>query len=95
MTHDTTPRTAAGRALLQMTWYREAATSAADMWIFAIEAEAAEPAPLDADLREAAGLLADACRRYFDEGQAKAVVNIQPLVERIERLAAGDKGSDR
>ena len=57
--------------------------------------EAAGPAPLDADLREAAGLLADACRRYF-EGEAKAVVNIQPLVERIERrLAASDKGSDQ
>ena len=44
-----------------------------------------DPADSAEALREAAGLLANACRRYF-EGEAKAVVNIQPLVEKIERI---------
>jgi len=36
----------------------------------------------------AAVLLAEACRRYFIDGERKAVVTIQPLVERIEREAS-------
>jgi hypothetical protein len=49
----------------------------------------------DAGLREASGLLADAVRRYFDEHEAKAVVNMQPLVERIEALVAGPDAGER
>ena len=60
-------------------------------------AAAAKAEPLDV-WREPAVLLASAVRRYF-EGEAKAVVSIQPLVERIERLAIAQperqEGADR
>lgn len=42
------------------------------------------------ELRESAGLLASAVRRYFGDNESKAVVNMQPLVERIESLLRDD-----
>ncbi len=40
------------------------------------------------EMQRLAVTLADAVRRYFDDHEDKAVVNMQPLVEKIEALAA-------
>jgi len=83
---DTTPRTAAGRRILLQDYRGNEVYTVTRADILAIEAEAAEPAPLDG------ATLSEAMHRA---GIRVGERRVGEVMAQYARLAAGDKGSDR